>query len=76
MNPQQMQNCERSVVFCSLIEAVYNLIDVVHIFLDRIQIRHEQKALYRYYSRLDAAKLRDIGMHDPQNQLRVLGRYL
>lgn len=76
MNQQQLQNCERVDFICFVSLCFEAVIDKLQQQIARIQETRNREALYRYYRRLDQTSLRDIGMHDPQNQLPVLGRYL
>ncbi len=76
MNQLQLQNCERADFLCVLSLIFEAFIDKLHQQVARIHKTRNNDALYRYYRRLDQARLRDIGMLNPENQLRVLGRYL
>ncbi len=52
-------------LFCNVIERI-----------DTYRENQSRRALYSYYQKLNIDQLRDIGMGNPQDQLRILGRYL
>ena len=76
MSHQQMQNCCSTPVSSEFESIVDSVIAAYREWIAKYDLARERKALYQYYRRLDATKLRDIGMDDPQKQLEVLGRYL
>ena len=52
---------------------------LLYSLIERIDTHRENKSqheLYNYYQKFTIDQLRDIGMGDPEDQLRILGRYL
>ena len=76
MSHQQMQNCCPVTVNSEFESVVDWIIATCREWVAKYDSARERKALYQYYRHLDAARLHDIGMDDPQKQLEVLGRYL
>ncbi len=52
-------------LFCNVIERI-----------NTYRENQSQRALYSYYQKLTIDQLGDIGMSNPQDQLRILGSYL
>ena len=76
MNTQRLQNYAREDFVYDCNRGLDGIFCAIRAYVDRIRLIRERKALYRRFKMLDDNRLRDIGMHDPQAQLKVLGRYL
>lgn len=76
MITQNLQKQPHAEVVAGFHASVYHLL---YGFIERINSRRENKLrreLYNYYRKLTIDQLRDIGLTNPQDQLRTLGSYL
>ena len=76
MNIQNATNCTHTLLVCLVQQAMDELTGFYRGAVQRIRKSREQAEMYRVYRGFDAARLRDIGLDDPQKQLELLGRYL
>jgi hypothetical protein len=76
MSFQNLQNCPHTEVISGYDPIVdrftRNLVKHIDSYLET----QSRRALYRYYRKFTVDQLRDIGMGNPQDQLRMLGRYI
>ena len=76
MNTRQVQDCTQATLICQINDAIDSVVAVFREAQANIRAERERKEAYREYQKLNAETLRDIGMDDPQKQLRTFGRYL
>ena len=76
MNTSNATECKQTGLVYLLQQLADDFAEVFHGAIRRIRKSRERAQMYRVYRRLDAKKLRDIGLDDPQKQLDLLGRYL
>ena len=76
MNSNQVQNLTAGSIPATPQQAFAAIAEWLRAAAAEIRAKRQRDTLHRIYSGLDDARLRDIGMHDPQKQLQVLGRYL
>ena len=76
MSTPHVSECKKTDLVYLLQQVVDDVAEVLRGALMRIRKSRERAEMYRAYRRLDARKLRDIGLDDPQKQLELLGRYL
>ena len=76
MNVQLLRRTDRVPANWSLMQALQKLANAARQYARNFRATRERNALYRCYRQFDAARLKDIGMDDPEAQLRAFGRYL
>ena len=76
MNTRQAQECTQATLICLINDAIDSVVAAFREAQASIRVERERKEAYREYQKLNTETLRDIGMDDPQKQLRTVGRYL
>ena len=76
MNTQRVQDCTQATVICLINAYIDTLVEMARAPLAKAQEGRERKLAYQEFRKLNKERLRDIGMDDPQQQLKILGRYL
>ena len=76
MTFQNPHNCPHTEVISGCDSIVDRFTRNLVIHIDSYLEIQSRRALYRYYRKFTVDQLRDIGMSNPQDQLRMLGRYI
>jgi hypothetical protein len=76
MSYQNLQNCPHTEVISGFDSMIDRFTRSLVKQIDSYRETQSRRVLYRCYRRFTADQLRDIGMGNPQDQLRVLGRYI
>ena len=76
MNTQRVQDCTQATLICLINDYLDSLANFLRSLLVEVREGRERKQAYQEFRKLNRERLRDIGMDDPQRQLKTLGRYL
>jgi len=76
MITQNFQNHHHTEVIAGLRSSVDRLIRILIERINTYRQNQSRRELYSYYQKFTIEQLHDIGMGNPQDQLRTLDRYL